>query len=179
MRGSGRRALGGRGAGKRVSRGGGTVERKWRAASREIGSVDWATGAGLPCFEDHGSIVRGHCGHGASAGRGGAGRTAQSGSRGFAGDAGGSVFATAGGAGGSARPGKCGNDPEDGGGVWRHRSGNVGDGARRDGKSIFAEGAARFGGCGAAFAGARGNVASDLADTTEGGRDSHAGVVRT
>ena len=89
------------------------------------------------------------------------------------------MFAAAGGAGGGAGSGKCGNDPEDSGGVWRDRSGNVGDGARRDGKSIFTEGAAGFGRGGAAFAGARGNVASDLADTTEGGRNSHAGVVRT
>ena len=151
----------GRGAGERVSRGGGAVQRMWREASRQIGAADWATGDGVPCFENDGSIVRGNCGHGTSAGSGGAGGAAQSGGRGFAGDADRSVFAAAGGAGRSTGPGKCGNDSEDGGGVWRDGSGNVGDSARRDGESVFAEGAAGFGGSGAASAGAGGNVADD------------------
>src|SRR5260370_609830 len=82
-------------------------------------------------------------------------------------------------AGCGAVSGKWGNDPEDSGGVWRDGSGGAGDGARGEREPVFAEGAEGFSGGGAASAGGGGNVTDDFADATEGGRDSHAGVVRT
>ena len=65
----------------------------------------------------------------------------------------------------------------DGSGVWRHGSGNIGDRAGWDRQSIFSEGAQGFGGSGAPFTGAGGDVAHNFADATEGEWDSYTGLL--